>query len=184
MEKNPWVIKGEKKVYANPWISVTEYDVINPSGSKGIYGKVHFKNLAVGVMVLDEFENTYLVGQYRFALKAYSWEIPEGGVKLGEDSLDGAKRELLEETGLKATNWIHLLQLHLSNSVSDELAIIYLATGLTQHEAKPEETEQLVVKKLPFEEAFQMVEVGTITDAISVASILKLKLLLEKGVLK
>ena len=184
MEKNPWVIKGEKKVYANPWISVTEYDVINPSGSKGIYGKVHFKNLAVGVMVLDEFENTYLVGQYRFALKAYSWEIPEGGVKLGEDSLDGAKRELLEETGLKATNWIHLLQLHLSNSVSDELAIIYLATGLTQHEAKPEETEQLVVKKLPFEEAFQMVELGTITDAISVASILKLKLLLEKGVLK
>lgn len=184
MEKNPWVIKGEKKVYANPWISVTEYDVINPSGSKGIYGKVHFKNLAVGVMVLDEFENTYLVGQYRFALKAYSWEIPEGGVKLGEDSLDGAKRELLEETGLKATNWIHLFQLHLSNSVSDELAIIYLATGLTQHEAKPEETEQLVVKKLPFEEAFQMVEVGTITDAISVASILKLKLLLEKGVLK
>ena len=184
MEKNPWVIKGEKKVYANPWISVTEYDVINPSGSKGIYGKVHFKNLAVGVMVLDEFENTYLVGQYRFALKAYSWEIPEGGVKLGEDSLDGAKRELLEETGLKATNWIHLFQLHLSNSVSDELAIIYLATGLTQHEAKPEETEQLVVKKLPFEEAFQMVELGTITDAISVASILKLKLLLAKGVLK
>ena len=181
MEKNPWVIKGEKKVYANPWISVTEYDVINPSGSKGIYGKVHFKNLAVGVMVLDEFENTYLVGQYRFALKAYSWEIPEGGANLQEDPLDGAKRELLEETGLKAANWRPLLQMHLSNSVSDELAIIYLATGLTQHEAKPEETEQLVVKKLPFEEAFEMVEDGTITDAISVAAILKLKLLLVKG---
>ena len=184
MEFNPWLINHEKQIYSNPWIAVTEYDVINPSGSKGIYGKVHFKNLAVGVMVLDEFKNTYLVGQYRFALNAYSWEIPEGGADLLDDPLDEAKRELLEETGLKATDWMPLLQMHLSNSVSDELAIIYLATGLTQHASKPEETEQLVVKKLPFEEALEMVENGTITDAISVAAILKLKLLLVKGALK
>lgn len=184
MEKNPWVINGEKNIYSNPWISVTEYDVTNPGGGKGIYGKVHFKNSAVGVIVLDESFNTYLVGQFRFPTDCYSWEIPEGGCPEGLDPLESAKRELLEETGLKADNWQLLMNMHLSNSVSDEWAIVYLATGLTQHEAAPEETEQLTVKKLPFEEAWQMVENGTITDSMSVAAIIKTKLLLAGGKLK
>lgn len=184
MLQNPWKIKNEKQVYTNPWITVTEYDVINPGGGNSIYGKVHFKNTAVGVIVLDNEMNTYLVGQYRFVLDAYSWEIPEGGSPADEDRLDNAKRELLEETGLVAENWRFLLQMHLSNSVSDELAFIYLATELTQHAPQPEETEQLTVKKLPFEEAWQMVHNGVITDSMSVAAIIKVKLLLAEGELK
>lgn len=177
-ETNPWQILNTKEVYNNNWIQVTEYDVINPSGGKGIYGKVHFKNLAIGVIVLDDKMDTYLVGQYRFPLNEYSWEIPEGGGAIGIDPLESAKRELLEETGLKARKWEMILKMHLSNSVTDELAIIYLASDLEQHEAMPEETEQLVVKKLPFEEAFQMVQQGRITDSMSVAAILQLKIMM------
>lgn len=177
-ESNPWKIIAEKEMYDNNWIRVTEYDVINPNGGKGIYGKVHFKNLAVGVVVLDEEMNTYLVGQFRFPLNQYSWEIPEGGGAPGAEPLESAKRELLEETGLKANKWEMILKMHLSNSVSDEYALIYLARGLEQHEASPEETEQLAVKKLPFEEAWQMVQKGVITDSMSVAGILKVKLMM------
>lgn len=181
IDENPWIIKAEKKIYENPWITLTEYDVINPGGGKGIYGKVHFRNLAVGVLVLDEEKNTWLVGQYRFSTDMYSWEIPEGGCPEGTDPLKSAKRELKEETGLAAENWQPILKMQLSNSVSDEMAIVYLATGLSQHDAEPEETEQLQVKKIPFEEACKMVEEGMITDAISVAAILKIKLLLAEG---
>lgn len=177
-EANPWEITSEKNIYDNPWINLTEYQVLNPSGNPGIYGKVHFKNVAIGVLPLDEKLNTYLVGQYRFPLQQYSWEMPEGGGPLGTDPLDSAKRELLEETGLKAKSWTELIRMHLSNSVSDELSIIYLARGLEQFEPEPEETEQLVVKKLPFEEVYQMVCRGHITDSMTVAAVLKLRLLL------
>jgi len=180
-EKNPWQVLSEKEMYDNKWINVTEYDIINPGGGKGIYGKVHFKNLAIGIVVLDDELNTYLVGQYRFTLDEYSWEIPEGGGPLDTDPLESAKRELVEETGLVAQEWTPILNMHLSNSVSDEYAIIYLARQLEQHTAMPEETEQLIVKKLPFEEAWQMLEQGLITDAMSVAAIQKVKwLLLDK----
>jgi 8-oxo-dGTP pyrophosphatase MutT (NUDIX family) len=184
MENNPWSIEAERKLYDNPWISLTEYDVINPSGNKGIYGKVHFKNTAVGIVAIDEKLNIYLVGQYRFPINEYSWEIPEGGAPVGTDPLEGGKRELLEETGLRAADWEPLMQMHLSNSVSDELAIVYLATGLTQHQAEPEETEQLLIKKVPVTEAYQMVEEGIIKDSMSVAAIIKIKLLLAEGKLK
>ncbi len=177
-EHNPWQITSENKVYDNPWISLTEYQVINPAGNPGIYGKVHFKNIAIGVLPLDDDLNTYMVGQYRFPLNQYSWEMPEGGGSLDTDPLDSAKRELLEETGLKATEWTEIQRLHLSNSVSDELSILYLARGLQQFEAEPEETEQLVIKKLPFEEVYQMVCRGEITDAMTVAAVLKVKLLI------
>jgi 8-oxo-dGTP pyrophosphatase MutT (NUDIX family) len=176
--KNPWIIKGAEEKYDNPWINVTEYDIINPSGGKGIYGKVHFKNIAIGIIALDDDRNTYLVGQYRFTLNEYSWEIPEGGSPMGEDYIDGAKRELIEETGLVADHWQELFRMHLSNSVSDELAVIFLATGLTQKNACPEETEQLVVKNLPFADAVKMVDEGKITDAMSVAAILKVQRIL------
>jgi 8-oxo-dGTP pyrophosphatase MutT (NUDIX family) len=183
-EENPWKTLSSKSVYENPWIQLTEFDVVNPGGGLGIYGKVHFKNMAVGVMVLDAQRNTYLVGQFRYTLDEYSWEIPEGGGPVGTDPLDSAKRELLEETGLVAQNWELLLEMHLSNSVSDELAILYLATELTQFESEPEETEQLQIKKLPFDEAYQMVLDGEIKDSMSVAAIQKTKLLFLEGKLK
>ncbi len=178
---NPWKILAEKPIYDNNWINVTQYDVINPGGGKGIYGKVHFKKIAVGVLPLDEDFNTYLVGQYRFTLNAYSWEICEGGGEFGEDPVEGAKRELIEETGLIAHEWTQVLTMHLSNSVSDEFAVLYVARNLEQRTARPEETEQLMVKKLPFEEAYQMVQKGIITDSMSVATIQKVKLMMLDG---
>ena len=179
--KNPWKVNGAKEVYDNKWINVTEYDVINPSGGKGIYGKIHFKNLAIGILALDEQMNTYLVGQFRFAIDEYSWEMPEGGGPHGNDPLESAKRELLEETGLVAGQWKEMMRTHLSNSVTDELAIIYLAQGLTQETACPEETEQLLVKKIPFDEVFAMVENGKISDVMTVVAIMKAKLMMLAG---
>jgi 8-oxo-dGTP pyrophosphatase MutT (NUDIX family) len=180
-QQNPWKILSEKKIYENPWISLTEFNVINPSGGNGIYGKVHFRSTAVGAFPLDEQLNTYLVGQYRFPTNVYSWEIPEGGGAFGIDPVESAKRELVEETGLVAEEWTKIVEMHLSNSVTDEFAVVYLARKLTQHTASPEETEQLQVKKVPFEEAYQMVEKGEITDSMSVAAILKVKLMLADG---
>lgn len=176
-ENNPWTTLRRKEVYDNNWINVNEHQVLNPSGGPGIYGVVHFKNTAIGVLPLDEDNNTWLVGQYRYPMQAYSWEIPEGGGALDVDPLIGAKRELLEETGLVATDWTEIQRMYLSNSVSDEMAVIYVARGLTMTEAEPEETEQLIVKKLPFEEAYQMVMDGRITDSMSIAAILKTKIL-------
>lgn len=180
-EDNPWQITSEQVAYDNPWINVTEYQVIDPSGNPGIYGKVHFKNIAIGVFPLDDELNTYLVGQFRFALGQYSWEMPEGGGPVGTDPLESAKRELLEETGLKATKWTEIQRLHLSNSVSDELSILYLAQNLQQFEAEPEDTEQLIVKKLPFNEVYQMVCEGTITDAMTIVAVLKVQVMILEG---
>ena len=179
--ENPWKILAERSIYDNDWINLTEYDVINPSGGKGIYGKVHFKHLAIGIIPLDRDGNIWLVGQYRFPLSEFSWEIPEGGGRMDDSPLDSAKRELLEETGLHAQDWTRLLTMHLSNSVTDEYAIIWLARELEQGIPKPEETEKLHIRKLAFEEAYQMVEVGQITDSISVAAIQRLKLMILDG---
>lgn len=178
---NPWKIVESIQIYDNAWIKLTEHQVINPSGGHGIYGEVHFKNLAIGVVVLDSEYNTWLVGQYRFPLKAYSWEIPEGGGSLTADPIISAKRELQEETGIIASTFTEIQKMHLSNSVSDELAIIYIAQDLQMGVSSPEETEELVVRKLPFEEAYQMVINGEITDSMSVAGILKTKILIEQG---
>lgn len=181
METNPWVIVGEKNVYQNKWIGLKEYQVINPSGGNGIYGKVHFKNVAVGIVAMDQQQHIWLVGQYRFTLDAYSWEIPEGGAPIGTDPLVSAKRELKEETGLTAQQWKQVLTMHLSNSITDEVAIIYLATHLLEGNAEPEATEALQVKKMALEEAWQMVNSGVITDSMSVAAITKIKLMQVLG---
>ena len=180
-DKNPWTVLSASEIYENPWIRVTEYAVLNPAGKNGIYGKVHFRNLAIGVVPLDDAFNTYLVGQYRFPLEQYCWEIPEGGCPLGTDPLETAKRELAEETGLVARRWDKLMDIHTSNSVTDEHGIIYIARDIQQGEATPEETELLVVRKLPFETAYLMVMNGEITDSLSVAAILKIKLMLTDG---
>lgn len=181
MTDNPWKTLSSEEKYNNNWITVTEHQVINPSGGQGIYGQVHFKNLALGVLPLDEDYNTWLVGQYRYPLKAYSWEIPEGGGPLGTDPELSAKRELAEETGLVASKLMEIQRMHLSNSVSDELAIIYLAQDLQLGKAEPEETEDLQLIKLPFAKAVEMVINGEITDSMSVAGILKVHLMLQKG---
>jgi len=174
---NNWTILQEKIQYDNPWIKVTEYDVLTPGGSKGIYGKVHFKNIAIGVVPIDNDGNIYLIGQYRFPIDKYSIEIPEGGGPLGIDPLESAIRELKEETGLTANSWQKILEMHLSNSVSDELSIVYLARDLMIGEAEPEETEKLDIVKMPFAEAYQKVLNFEITDSITVASILKMKIM-------
>ena len=179
--RNPWTVLGEHIIYDNPWIGLTEFDVINPGGGKGIYGKVRFKSLAIGILPIDDRGHTWLVGQYRFPLDAYSWEIPEGGGDPAVPPVESARRELLEETGLVAREWTELMEMHLSNSVTDEQAFIFLARGLEQHEAKPEETEELAIRRMPFEEAYNMVERGEITDSMSVAAILKVKLLQLQG---
>lgn len=174
---NKWKKLDSQTVYVNPWIEVQHHEVINPSGGKGIYGQVNFKNLAIGIVPLDKEGNTYLVGQHRFPIDEYSWEIPEGGCPHDEDILDCAKRELLEETGLRAEKWTQISKIHTSNSVCNETGFIFLAEELTQGEAEPEETEDLVVRKVSLEEAFQMVMRDEITDSLSIAGILKTRLL-------
>jgi 8-oxo-dGTP pyrophosphatase MutT (NUDIX family) len=171
--ENPWQTLASQPIYDNPWISVREDQVLKPNGQPGIYGVVSFKNKAVGVVPIDEEGYTYLVGQFRYTLNAYSWEIPEGGSPLHETALSTAKRELMEETGLSAQQWFDLGPIHTSNSVTDEVGRLYLATGLTQGNSEPEDTEQLIIKKIKMHEALQMVLRGEISDSLSIAGLLK-----------
>ena len=177
---NPWTTLSSRPIYNNPWIEVTEHQVLNPSGGKGIYGVVHFHNLAVGIVPYEKGE-IWMVGQYRFPLQAYSWEIIEGGGPLNEDPLESARRELKEETGLVAHHYQTLLEMDLSNSVSDEKCIVYLATGLSLGEATPEETEELALQKMPLQELFEKVEKAEIRDSLTVAATYKLMVMQLKG---
>ena len=170
---NPWQLKSSKEIYENPWIKVVEDQVLRPNKTSGIYGHVHFKNKAIGILPLDEELNTWLVGQYRYTLNEYSWEIPTGGVPLSEDTQEGARRELREETGLIAGKLTMLLKIHTSNSVTDEYGYIFVAQKLIQGEMQWDETEELQIKKLPLKKALQMVMDSEITDSLSIAAILK-----------
>ncbi len=176
---NPWILKNSKQVYDNPWITVIEDKVIRPDGSEGIYGKVHFKNKAIGIIPLDEKMNTWLVGQYRYTLHEYSWEIPMGGVPLGEDTLEGAKRELREETGITASKWTKLFKIHTSNSVTDEYGYVFLAEGLSQGDHDRDVTEVLQIRELSLKEAVDMALSGAITDALSIAGLLHVARLMK-----
>lgn len=175
---NPWKQQNSKLIYQNPWLTLHEDEVSNPGGGISHYGKINFKNLAIGIIPLDENNNTWLVGQYRYVPDCYSWEIPMGGGPLNIDPLLSARRELKEETGLLANDWQELMKLHTSNSVTDERGLVYLARELTQGKTEFEETEELLIQKLPLEEAVERVLSGEITDAVSVAGLLKLKLIL------
>jgi 8-oxo-dGTP pyrophosphatase MutT (NUDIX family) len=167
-----WETLETQVVYDNPWITVEHHEVRTPAQTKGIYGLVRFKNKAIGIVPVDSDNHVYLVGQFRYPLNAYSWEIPEGGGPHEEDPLVAAKRELKEETGLIAQEWRKIGVLHTSNSVTDEEGILYLATGLSQSESEPEETESLAVQKVALKQAVEWVVEGKITDSLAVAGIL------------
>lgn len=172
--KNPWTTVSSNLKYENDWIAVHHDEVLTPTGTEGIYGKVAFKNKAIGIIPIDEENNTWLVGQYRYTLEEYSWEIPMGGGPIEHDILESAKRELQEETGITAQSWEQILRLHTSNSVTDEEAFVFVARGLSYGATSFDDTEQLQIKKLALAEAIQMVRSGKITDAISVAGLLML----------
>ena len=168
---NPWTTLEARPVYENPWIAVREDRVVRPDGREGIYGVVHFKNKAIGVLPVDAQGRVWLVGQHRYPLGTYSWEIPEGGSPEGESPEACARRELLEETGLIADHLELIGRAHLSNSVSDELAHLYRATGLHQAESDPEGTERLEVRRVDWSVAWALLRDGTITDAMSVIAL-------------
>jgi 8-oxo-dGTP pyrophosphatase MutT (NUDIX family) len=172
----PWTRRSRRVAYENPWVTVWHDEVDRPDGSPGIYGVVHFAASAVGVVVLDADDRVLLVGQHRYALDAYSWEIPEGGVPAGESPLDGARRELREETGVEATGWRELLRFHLSNSITDEAGVLFAARAVRHGEPDPDPTEDLTVRWMPFEEAAAMIGDGTITDALTIMGLQRIAL--------
>lgn len=169
-----WQRLSSETVYENPWIKVSHEQVKTPSGSDGIYGVVHFKGTAVGVVPIDEEGNTWLVRQSRYTLNDFTWEIPEGGAGENEPTLVCAQRELLEEVGLYASKWTELMRVHTSNSVTDEVGVVYVAEGLSVGEQQLDDSEDIEVTKLPLKDAVNMVLAGEITDAISVAALLRL----------
>lgn len=181
MDANPWKTLATKPVYDNPWISVREDQVITPTGTPGIYGVVHMKGRAAGVLPIDADGRTVLVGQYRYTLDSYSWEIPEGGVPAGEEVLAGAQRELVEETGLVAASWFELANHSLSNSITDERCTCFLAWNLQQQATAPDETEDLALRWLPLGEVVDMVLEGHIHDVVSVATLLTAEALARRG---
>ena len=180
-KKNPWKTLSAGIVYANPWMQVTHREVINPSGNEGIYGVVHFKNVAIAIVPIDEDNNTWLVGQYRYTLEQFSWEVPEGGCNPGEPALLAAQRELEEETGITAKSWVEIGALHPSNSITDERGIVFIAKNLAFGKPKPDDTELLEVRKISLDEAVEMVLRGEITDTLTVSALLKVKILIDRG---
>lgn len=173
-QENPWKTLSSTTVYDNPWISIHHEEVITPGGKPGIYGKAHFKNIAIGIIPIDGNDYTWLVGQFRYPLNAYSWEIPMGGGPLGINVLESAERELKEETGLTAKRWENIGRIHTSNSVTDEEGFIFVAEDLTEGEAHQDDNEDIQVWKLPLAEAIEMVMKNEITDSLSVYGLLKI----------
>jgi 8-oxo-dGTP pyrophosphatase MutT (NUDIX family) len=168
---NPWTTVSSKVEYDNRWISVRHDDVIDPSGRNGVYGVVSPKNFALGVLPIFEDASTILVGQYRYALDQYSWEMPEGGGPFAEDPQEAIARELAEETGFSAVGWHLLHRMSLSNSVTDEWAMTWLAWDLEPGESAPESTEQLALWRVPIDHLREMVWDGTVFDSMTVAAL-------------
>jgi ADP-ribose pyrophosphatase len=177
--KNAWQTLQIKEIYTNPWIHIEEHDVINPGGFPAIYGVVQFKNYALGVLPIDKDGNIYLIGQHRYPFNEYTWEIPEGGGNKNEDPLINIQRELREEAGLIANKWTLIQEIQVSNSVTNEYGYIYLAEDLTPCDPDPDDDEDLIIRKLPFHEAYEMLTSGEIKDSLTVIALLKAKILLR-----
>lgn len=176
----PWTKLSSRQVYENPWIRVREDQVLHPDGKPGIYGVVHFRNLAVGVVPLDARGDVILVGQFRYAMNGYAWEIPEGGCPEASPPEETAARELREETGYTAARWDYLGCMALSNSATDEVAHFFLARELTPGESDPESSEELAVKTVPFEEAWRMAMEGELTESLTVGALARARHFLER----
>ena len=156
---------------------------MNPNGNPGIYGVVHFKNLAIAIVPIDDEAYTWLVGQYRYTTESYSWEVPEGGGNFSDTPLVSAQRELEEETGISAKTWLEIGEIHTSNSVTDERGLIFVAKDLSFGEASPEDTEQLEIRRVHLDEAVEMVLRGEITDGLTQVALLKVKMLRDRGLI-
>ena len=183
MERNPWQIMDSNVKYENAWIRVIEHEVMTPAQKEGIYGVVEFKNKAIAILPLDEDYNTWLVGQYRFPMQQYEWEVPEGGSPVNETPLETAKRELAEEVGLVATEYIFIQEVQLSNCTTNEIGFIFVAKGLSEVTTSFDDTEVLQGKKLAFEEVYQMAVRGEIRDNFSLTAIYRVKLMIQQGLL-
>ncbi len=180
---NPLHARARRRAYENPWFWVEEHDVVNPDGAPGFYGVVRIRRLAVGVLPIEPDGRVHLVGQWRFPLGRYSWEMPEGGAEAGESALACARRELREETGLAAGQLTEILRLDLSNSLTDEQAVCFLASDLTPGPAAPEPSEVLAPLLAPFREVLARVVDGRISDAMTVAAVLRVHHMAVEGLL-
>ncbi|MFT7590036.1 MAG: ADP-ribose pyrophosphatase [Limisphaerales bacterium] len=178
--KNPWKTKSKQFIYNNSWIKIEEHQVVNPAGGDGIYGVVHYHNLALAIIPFDG-THTWLVGQYRYPLEEYNWEIPAGGGPFGEDILEAAKRELLEETGITASSWKVIQKMQISNSTGDEIGYIYLAETLEFGSAQPTDEEELSLIRIPIQEAFDRVRSGELTDSLTVAGLQRLEIMMLRN---
>jgi 8-oxo-dGTP pyrophosphatase MutT (NUDIX family) len=181
----PWTRLSERTVFENPWLRLTEHEAVAPTGRPAQYGLVGMKNLALAILPLHDDGTVILVGQHRFAFADYSWEIPEGGGPLDVDPLESAKRELAEETGLQAAEWRQVLRLQLSNSITDERAVGYVALGLSEateaHHA--DDTEALTMVRVPFREALDAALAGHLQDVLTVAMLLRAYHMAREGAL-
>lgn len=177
-DRNPparpaWTSDGEETVFENPWMRITSHPATAPTGAPAQYVVMRPKNLAAGVLPIHADGTVTLVGQARFALANYSWEMPEGGAPYDEDPLVGAQRELAEEAGLAARTWREVLRMELSNSVTDERAICWLAWDLTEVDKAPDPTEVIALARVPFMSLVQEIDRGAIRDALTVATALR-----------
>lgn len=173
MTKNPWKKLSTKIVYKNPWIKVIEDKVIKPDGSRGIYAYVETRGPSVCVVAIDDNNEVYLIGQYRYTSGEFSWEVPNGNSD-GEDVLSAAKRELTEETGLVAKRWENVGYFWVMNGVVREKCHVFIARDLTQTDKEEKREEGIVsVKKIPLGELLRQVKAGEITDDQSIVALAK-----------
>jgi ADP-ribose pyrophosphatase len=172
-DSDPWIVKSMTRAFENDWFCVDAHDVLRPDGKSGHYGVIRIRRLAVGVLPIEADGRVHLVGQWRFPLGRYSWEMPEGGAQPGEDAQLCAERELSEETGLSAGSLVKVLEMDLSNSLTDERAVIFLATDLRHGQAQPEATEVLRRRHAHFMDIVARVADGRIRDALTVAAVLR-----------
>ena len=179
--RGPWTVLDRRAIYRNDWIELDEHRVINPAGGRGVYGVIHYRSLAIGIIPVDGEGNTWLVGQHRYPLDRFSWEIPAGGGALDVPPIESAQRELIEETGLRAARWDCIQHMELSNSVSDEVGMIWVARDLTLGESEPTAEEQITAARVPLAEAFERVHAGELVDSLTIAGLLKLENLILRG---